>query len=88
MNILQLIPAVDWYAIYDDGNGPTAKTIACFALVKDPNGVEKIVGFDGGEKFSSCEHQENFRGYYHLKELESQLVEEVDEGDEGMIIHD
>jgi hypothetical protein len=76
MRILQLIPMIDWYAAYDndDGNGPVAKTLAFTAIIEH-EGIQRI----GGAKFMAAEDQPNFLGYYHLRELQEMLVEEVEE---------
>ena len=38
--ILQIIPASDWFAIYDDDNKEVADPVVCFALVeKSENGI-------------------------------------------------
>jgi hypothetical protein len=80
MRILQLIPMDNWYAVYnnDDGNGPIAKTVAFAALIEH-EGIQSIVGYDGGLKFTAAENQANFLGYFHLKELEEMMVEEIDD---------
>ena len=75
------MPINSWFAVYnnDDGHGPVAKTLSCLALIEDVDGTQKIVGFDGGEKFIRSDVQENFLGYYHEEELRNMLVEEIDE---------
>lgn len=81
MKILQLIQVANWFAVYDmqDGNGPVAKTLACVALIEDVDGMQKIVGFDGGEKFLRADVQPNFLGYYHASELGETMLEEVND---------
>lgn len=80
MKIIQIIPLSNWFAVYnvDDGNGPIAKELAFVALVEH-EGIQKVVGYDGGEKFTSVENNPEFLGYCHQREVESMLVEEIDE---------
>ena len=81
MKIIQIMPIANWYAVYeiDDGNGPIATLLAFAAIVEDPDGPPKVVGFSGGDKFTRADTQDNFIGYIHENELQNMMVEEVEE---------
>lgn len=77
MKIIQLIPVSDWIAVYDlkDGHGPVFTALACLALVEE-NGFQKIVGVEGGDKFSVAETNDHFVGYGKRADLADMQQEE------------
>jgi len=44
MNIIQIIPAEGWFALYDQGETRSKLALACWALVEDETGARRIVG--------------------------------------------
>ena len=47
---LQIIPAVDWFAVYGEGDREARYPLICWALVRDANGAgpldKYVVGLD------------------------------------------
>jgi hypothetical protein len=68
--ILQIIPAIDWYAMYeieDDANSHAP--LVCWALVEDRDGDRHVVGLDSAETNTDfCENTSNFMGYIHREQ--------------------
>lgn len=62
-NIISIIPAVGWVAVYDSFELP----LVCWALLllPDPTGDCKIItGMDGGgDEVDFCEQSPNFKRY-------------------------
>lgn len=63
--IIQIIPAIEWYALYGMGEGdePHWTPIACWALCKEDNGEQVFVGVDPNGGFS--DQMSPFMGYEH-----------------------
>lgn len=63
--IIQIIPAQDWYGMYEQEDGTMElDPIACWALVDD--GQDRfVVGLAAADYVDFCENTSNFRGYKH-----------------------
>lgn len=90
--ILQIIPAVGFYAVYFTEENGAAKSysmpVACWALmlhyVVDHEGEEieesrSVVGMTGPDAIEDAEELTNFVGYYGPGETEEDLKSNVDD---------
>lgn len=64
--ILQIIPAQNWYAVYQQDNDQPDEIspVVCWALVDDGK-YRYVVGLDGGDYVDYCDEMSNFRGYQY-----------------------
>jgi len=46
--IIQIIPATDWYAVYDGDGEDLVVPVVCWALVEDEVGVRRVDAIDDG----------------------------------------
>ena len=80
MEIKQILPAGDWYALYEQemGEAPVADRIMVWASVIMQDGGEafpSVVGFSDAGGFLECvEDCFNFQGYCHKDDLEVALA--------------
>jgi hypothetical protein len=73
--IVQIVPAMGWFARYDDPNDPSGyvdAALTCWALVETPEGERQVVGLDGGDYISVADELNGFRCYIHESELAKQ----------------
>ena len=79
IEIKQILPAGDWYALYEQeiNETPLADRIAVWASVITQDGSEiypTVVGLiDAGGFLEPAEEARNFQGYCHKDELETAL---------------
>jgi hypothetical protein len=73
--ILQIIPADNWYAVYWDDKAPYyfALPLACFALVQEPSGDRGVAGMDAGDYVGFADQESNFGEYAHAESIERGL---------------
>jgi hypothetical protein len=77
IKILQMIPAENWWAVYDDEGEPFISRLVCWALVQV--GAEEIdrsvTGMDVDEegRVEFCQDIENFRTYINAESFEEAL---------------
>ena len=69
--IIQIIPAPDWYALYEEEGEEYWTPLACWALV-DEDGETRVVGLEAGERVVFCEENPNFKGYISKEDLEEE----------------
>jgi hypothetical protein len=71
--ILQIIPAVGWYAAYEDKEDATTfyRPVVCWALVHDEAENDRCVkGMDAADYIDFIEESSSFRYYIHEAELD------------------
>ncbi|WP_165418396.1 hypothetical protein [Dyella amyloliquefaciens] len=81
-NILQIIPATGWVAVYDVDGVETAESVVCFALVEgDGRGVRAMRA--DGKRIAFADEAANFLRVEELADFEDEdEEEEEDEEDE------
>jgi hypothetical protein len=79
MKILQILSANDWASVFENDNGTYVKTLACFALIEEDNGEQRVVGLDGGDKISIAENNDGFRWYLHKSEVNDLVLDGKDD---------
>ena len=73
--ILQIIPATNWWAVYDGGKILIISHLVCWALVKEGKNVY-ITGMDARNGVVDfCEEKENLKGYVWAPEYASAMKE-------------
>lgn len=65
--IIQIMPAIGWYATYKDGAELHYNPLVCWALV-EADGVRFVAGMDDGAPIDFCEEVSNFDGYVYEPE--------------------
>jgi hypothetical protein len=73
--IVQIMPAIDWYAVYFMVEEPWVLTqlIPAFALVRDEDGDTDVEGLEADNYMSFCSVTSNFHCYAHASQLEKQM---------------
>ncbi|MBN2251438.1 MAG: hypothetical protein JW724_05125 [Candidatus Altiarchaeota archaeon] len=83
IKILQLLPAKNWWAVYDDDGEPFISRLVCWALVQVGNEEvdRSVTGMDIDEegRVEFCQEIENFRNYVYAKTKEEAMKEVEDE---------
>ena len=68
--IIQIMPAADWGAAYNDHGDELMAPLVCWALVQDADGLSSVVGLTAsGKQVTFCDTDETFTGYLHLDDL-------------------
>lgn len=85
-NIIQIMPANGWVAVYDEGGEESAQAIVCFALVESvENGATRRdvrpMSTDG-KQIGFADTIANFLRVEELSEFEEDEEEDEDEEDE------
>ena len=65
-NVLQIVPATDWWAIYGaEGAEEFSSPLICWAVVEGTDGERLVVGMDTDSKgtVEICAYANNFRRY-------------------------
>lgn len=78
-NILQIIPAAGWVAVYDVDGVETAESIVCFALVEG-TGVRPMRA--DGKRIAFADEAANFLRVEELADFEDEDEEDDEEEDE------
>lgn len=62
--IIQIIPAIGWCAVYDQGEDKKLKApVVCWALIEEENGFRCVVGMDAIDTIGFCDEADNFLNY-------------------------
>lgn len=78
-NILQIIPAAGWVAVYDVDGVETAESVVCFALVEGA-GVRPMRA--DGKRIAFADEAANFLRVEELADFEDEDEEDDEEEDE------
>lgn len=81
-NIIQIIPAHGWVAVFEENGEESAQTLVCFALVEEAGNraVRPLVA--NGKLISLADTLPNFARVEELDAFEDEDEEEEDEEDE------
>lgn len=85
-NILQILPATGWVAVYDDGGEESAAPLVCFALVETLDGGSKQQDVRPmsaeGKRIAFADDADNFLRVEELAQFEEDEEDEEEEEDE------
>lgn len=84
-NILQILPAAGWVAVYDEGGEESASTLVCFALVETIDNGNKVQAVRpmhaDGKRVVFADEAANFMRVEELAEFEEGEEEDEEEED-------
>ena len=84
-NILQILPANGWVAVYDEAGEESAATLVCFALVETMEGSNKTQAVRpmcaDGKHIAFADEAANFVRVEELAEFEESEEDEEEEED-------
>ena len=66
MKILQIIPATDWYAIFDNAGMELSNPLVCWALVQEEDGdtaIRGMVADSDGAIIEAADKMNNFKRF-------------------------
>lgn len=78
---VSVTPAVDWFAMFDDGEHVVFEQIVCWAIAEDSDGKSCVVGMvveTDCQDLAPAGSSPYFAGYFSRKQLDTTLVE-IDE---------
>jgi len=81
-NILQIIPADGWVAVFDEGGEETAQTVLCFALVESAMKREVRAMVAEGAQIGFADALPNFVRVQELDAFEEDDEDEEEEDEE------
>jgi hypothetical protein len=86
-NILQILPATGWVAVYDEGGEESAATLVCFALVETVDNGNRQQGVRpmcaDGKRIAFADEAANFLRVEELSEFAGDEEDDEEEEDDA-----
>jgi len=80
-NIIQIMPATGWVAVFDESGDESAEALVCFALVESAQGRNVRPMLANGKQISFADAAPNFLRVEELETFEDEGEDEEEEED-------